>query len=128
MPVAVVFRCEVCGCRPGPDTQASLERQLLDLRHGEYVDAEPERWLVWHGRGIYGRTLYACGEHRGELKAIAARAVWHARLAPVGKRAPSVGGPARDRPRAIAAAIGARRVRGLALVLLVLREPGLVAL
>ena len=56
--------------RPGPETQASLERQLLDLRHGEYVDAEPERWLVWHGRGIYGRTLYACGEHRGELKAI----------------------------------------------------------
>ena len=57
MPVAVVFRCEVCGRRPGPETQASLERQLLDLRHGEYVDAEPERWLVWHGRGIYGRTL-----------------------------------------------------------------------
>jgi hypothetical protein len=70
MPVLVVFRCEVCACRPGPETQASLERQLLDLRHGEYVDAEPERWLVWHGRGLYGRTMYACGEHRGELKAL----------------------------------------------------------
>ena len=56
VPVAVVFRCEFCGCRPGPETQANLERQLLDLRHGEYVDAEPERWLVWHGRGIYGPT------------------------------------------------------------------------
>ena len=39
---------------PGAETQANLERQLLDLRHGEYVDVEPERWLVWHGRGIYG--------------------------------------------------------------------------
>ena len=31
MPVSVVFRCEVCARRPGPETQASLERQLLDL-------------------------------------------------------------------------------------------------
>ena len=43
---------------------------MLDLRHGEYVDAEPERWLIWHGRGIYGPTRYACGNHRGELKAL----------------------------------------------------------
>ena len=34
-------------------------RQLLDLRHGEYVDAEPGRWLTWHGRGIYGPTRLA---------------------------------------------------------------------
>ena len=70
MPVAVVFRCEICGRRPGPETQAALERQLLDLRHGEYVDAEPGRWLTWHGRGIYGPTRRACGAHRGELKAL----------------------------------------------------------
>ena len=69
MPVAVVFRCEICGCRPGAETQLGLERQLLDLRHGEYVDVEPEHWLVWHGRGIYGPMRYACGAHRGELKA-----------------------------------------------------------
>ena len=42
---------------------------MLDLRFGEYVDADPGRWLTWHGRGIYGRTRYACGSHRGELKA-----------------------------------------------------------
>ena len=24
----------------------------------------------WHGRGIYGPTRYACGNHRGELKAL----------------------------------------------------------
>jgi hypothetical protein len=70
VPVKVVFTCELCGCAPGAETQRSLERQLLDLRHGEYVDAEPERWLVWHGRGIYGPTRYACGSHRGELKAL----------------------------------------------------------
>ena len=49
MPVAVVFTCEVCGRRPDRETQAALERQMLDLRHGEYVDADPGRWLTWHG-------------------------------------------------------------------------------
>ena len=70
MPVRVVFRCDFCSAVPDPETRASLERQLLDLRSGEYVDAEPGRWLTWHGRGIYGPTRYACGEHRGELKAV----------------------------------------------------------
>jgi hypothetical protein len=70
MPVAVVFRCQICGRRPGAETQAALERQLLDLRHGEYVDAEPEGWLSWHGRGIYGPTRYACGDHRDDLKVL----------------------------------------------------------
>jgi len=40
VPVAVVFTCEVCGRRPGPETQVQLEHQLLDLRHGEYVDVK----------------------------------------------------------------------------------------
>jgi hypothetical protein len=70
MPTAVVFRCEICEARPDADTQVALERQLLDLRHGEYVDADPGRWLTWHGRGIYGPNRYACGEHRGDLKAL----------------------------------------------------------
>ena len=91
MPVVVVFSCEICGARPDPETQRALERQLLDLRHGEYVDAEagpptppgqlaapslpapstaPAPWLTWHGRGMYGPVRYACGEHRGELKAL----------------------------------------------------------
>jgi hypothetical protein len=79
VPVVVVFSCEICGARPDPGTQRALERQLLDLRHGEYVDAEagppapstaPAPWLTWHGRGMYGPVRYACGEHRGELKAL----------------------------------------------------------
>lgn len=69
MPYALVFQCEICGCSPSAETRTNLERQILDLRHGEYVDAEPERWLVWHGQGIYGPRRYACGSHRGELKA-----------------------------------------------------------
>jgi len=69
LPVKVVFRCQFCDARPGPETQTSLEHQLLDLRHGEYVDADPGNWLTWHGHGLYGSTRYACGEHRGELKA-----------------------------------------------------------
>jgi hypothetical protein len=69
MPVAVVFRCQFCEARPDAETQADLQRQLLDLRHGEYVDAEPGRWLTWYGMGLFGPTRYACGEHRGELKA-----------------------------------------------------------
>jgi hypothetical protein len=68
--VRLLFRCDICGGVPREPTRESLERQLLHHRFGEYVDAGPERWLVWHGRGLYGRTLYACGKHRGELKAL----------------------------------------------------------
>ena len=45
-----------------------LEALVYD--HQLAYDVEPERWLVWHGRGLYGRTMWACGEHRGELKAL----------------------------------------------------------
>ncbi len=69
MPVKPVFRCEVCAAEPDAATQLSLVAQILDLRHGEYVDAEPGRWLTWHGRGLYGPVRYACGAHRGDLKA-----------------------------------------------------------
>ena len=69
MPCRLVFRCEICGVEPDTETQTCLEEQLLHPRFGEYVDGEPSRWLIWHGRGLYGRTLYSCDEHRGELKA-----------------------------------------------------------
>ncbi len=69
MPVKPVFRCDVCGTVPDPLTQLSLEEQMLDVRYGEYVDAEPGRWLTWHGRGLFGPHRYACGAHRGDLKA-----------------------------------------------------------
>ena len=70
MPCAVVFHCEICNVVPDCETQFWLEQQMLDLRHGEYLDMEPGNWLVWHGRGGFGATRYACGEHRGDLKAL----------------------------------------------------------
>ena len=115
MPVTVVFRCAFCDARPDPETQISLEHQLLDLRHGEYVDADPGHWLVWRGRGIYGPDQYACGEHRGELKAMLREQYGPARLAPVGDGAASVGGPARNRPGSPAGAFVALHVRSTGL-------------
>ena len=100
------------GASPDPQTQLALERQLLDLRHGEYVDADPGRWLTWHGRGMYGPQRYACGEHRGELKALLREHYgtlgWH----PWAIGTASLGGAPRDRPGAALgslAALDARR-------------------
>ena len=69
MPVKVLFKCEFCGAEPDAKTRPALEAQLQELLFGTYLDADPGHWLVWHGGGLYGRTRYACGEHRGELKA-----------------------------------------------------------
>ena len=49
MPVRSV-QGQFCGVRPDPETQTSLEHQLLDLRHGEYLDADPGNWLTWYGQ------------------------------------------------------------------------------
>lgn len=68
MPVRLIFRCRTCGAEPDQLTQVSIERQLLHWRFGQYVDAGPGGWLIWHGRGPYGPTLYACGEHRNALR------------------------------------------------------------
>lgn len=43
------------------------------LLFGEYLDSEPEGWLTWTGKGIYGQIRHACRDHRGELKAILRR-------------------------------------------------------
>jgi len=69
MPVRLVFRCQFCDAVPGPETQCALEGQLREYLLGEYLDALPDRWLVWHGHGPFGATRYACPEHRGDLTA-----------------------------------------------------------
>jgi hypothetical protein len=69
VPVRVIFRCEFCDAVPDALTQKALEAQLQELLFGTYLDAQPGNWLVWTGNGLYGRARYACGEHRGELKA-----------------------------------------------------------
>jgi hypothetical protein len=69
MPARLIFKCEICGTRAEGATLGALEAQLQELLFGTYLDAQPGNWLVWHGGGLYGRTRYACGDHRGELKA-----------------------------------------------------------
>jgi hypothetical protein len=69
MPVRVIFRCQFCAAVPGAATQRSLEGHMREWICGEYLDALPERWLVWHGHGPFGPMRYACPEHRGELTA-----------------------------------------------------------
>ncbi len=79
MSVRLVFRCDFCGAEPDPQTYESLVSQQSLLLHGTYLDADPGHWLVWHGRGVYGRHMYACAEHRAELKAYLRRHYggWH---------------------------------------------------
>jgi hypothetical protein len=50
-------------------TQISLEQAMRENTWGAYQDAMPGKWLVFHGRGLYGHPRYACPEHRGELVA-----------------------------------------------------------
>ncbi|HEY1237201.1 MAG TPA: hypothetical protein VGE91_02615 [Solirubrobacterales bacterium] len=61
MPARLIFKCKVCGTRAEGPTHAALEAQLQELLFGTYLDAQPGNWLVWHGGGLYGSTLYACG-------------------------------------------------------------------
>ncbi|HEY8771413.1 MAG TPA: hypothetical protein VIM03_12785 [Thermoleophilaceae bacterium] len=68
MPSRFVFRCEVCDSEPDEETQRTLTSQLAELRSGEYVNAPPGGWLVWHGNGIYGplgATPAASGRYSG---------------------------------------------------------------
>jgi hypothetical protein len=69
MPVRMRFRCQFCDAEPDPATQRTLERGLRELAFGEYLDAPPGRWIVWHGGGPLGPRRYACAEHRGDLVA-----------------------------------------------------------
>jgi hypothetical protein len=49
--------------------EVDLEQIVPNPQFGACVDAMPERWLVWHGRGPYGPPRYACADHRGDLVA-----------------------------------------------------------
>ncbi len=65
----LVFRCQFCERAPDPLTQLSLEAQAREILWGQYLDvgAGTDRWRVWHGRGFYGPTRYACPDHRADL-------------------------------------------------------------
>jgi hypothetical protein len=67
--VRFIFRCQFCDAQPDPLTQLSLQEAMRQFVWGAYQNALPGRWLVWHGRGLYGPARYACPEHRGDLVA-----------------------------------------------------------
>jgi len=69
MPVKFIFRCQFCDGAADPLTQMSLEKAMREFVWGAYQDALPGRWLIWHGRGLYGPARYACHEHRTDLVA-----------------------------------------------------------
>ncbi len=69
MSVRYIFRCQFCAGQPDPLTQLALEVTIREATFGAYQNALPGRWLVWHGKGLYGPTRYACEEHRGDLVA-----------------------------------------------------------
>jgi len=69
MSVKLIFRCQFCSAQPDPLTQVSLESTVRRVVWGQYLDAMPGKWLVWHGRGLYGPPRYACPVHRGDLTA-----------------------------------------------------------
>jgi len=69
MPMRFIFRCQFCAECPDPLTQMALESAMRQFTWGAYQDALPGKWLVWHGRGLYGPARYACADHRGDLVA-----------------------------------------------------------
>ena len=69
MPVSLRFRCQYCDEQPDPLTQISLVAAMRQTTLGEYQDALPGRWLIFHGRGLFGPPRYACPAHRGDLVA-----------------------------------------------------------
>jgi len=69
VPVSFIFRCQFCDAQPDPLTQLRLQAVMREFVWGAYQNALPGRWLVWHGRGLYGPARYACPDHRGDLVA-----------------------------------------------------------
>jgi hypothetical protein len=69
VPVRFIFRCQFCDAQPDPLTQLRLQGAMREFVWGAYQNALPGRWLIWHGRGLYGPARYACPEHRGDLVA-----------------------------------------------------------
>jgi hypothetical protein len=67
MPVKYWFCCDICGCVADDATRASIGATSREDLFGEFIDAMPGRWLVWHAGGLLGPMRYACSEHRKDL-------------------------------------------------------------
>ncbi len=125
MPVRVAFRCQFCAAEPDEETRRSLEAGLLELLWGQYVNAPPGQWLVWHGHGPYGPNRFACPEHRVTLRTFLRKTYgtigWHPDARVLGDVPPHVReqieGPASPRPTTTARQRAlARRNSGFGLI------------
>jgi hypothetical protein len=67
MPVRYWFRCEICGRVADDATRESIGASTREDLFGEFIDAMPGKWLVWHAGGLLGPRRYACPEHRRDL-------------------------------------------------------------
>jgi hypothetical protein len=67
--IGFIFRCQYCDAQPDPLTNLRLRGAMREFVWGAYQNAMPGRWLIWHGRGLYGPARYACPDHRGDLVA-----------------------------------------------------------
>ena len=69
MPIRLVFRCDYCDARPDPDTQRTLEGQLLDRQLRRVSGCAAGDWLIFNAGGPLGGRRYACIAHRTHLTA-----------------------------------------------------------
>ena len=102
--------------RTDPETRRSLERQLLDLCHGEYVDAPPGNWLTWHGRGLVRPQPLRLRPPPRRAEGRAPRAPRHPRRRAVVDGPPPLGRPPGHGPRPRAhpeRALGVRALGGM---------------
>lgn len=69
MAIRYIFRCEICGAAPDEQTRSAIAGQCGEDMLGEFIEAMPGRWLVWHAGGLLGPARYACHDHRHVLMA-----------------------------------------------------------
>ena len=107
MPVSLRFRCQFCDVPPDPLTHVSLVTAMRHTTFGEYQDALPGRWLIFHGRGLLGPPRYACEAHRATSSPTCARTTARsaprsgaARPIPPASRTPTWTTPGGSRPPA----------------------------
>lgn len=67
MPVKHFFRCSICGRVPDDATRDAIGASTHEGLVGEFIDAMPGKWLVWHAGGLLGPRRHACPEHRRAL-------------------------------------------------------------
>ena len=87
MPVSLRFRCQYCDERPDPLTHINLVTAMRETTFGEYQDALPGRWLIFH--------VVACSVRRAMPARHTAAISWRSCASTTARSAIRCGG---DRP------------------------------